>query len=124
MDIDAHLTWPLELMIKRSFKSFFVKTKPNHYTNNFFASKKNNPFLISAITIVLGNINSKKHFETIYDITGPPILNAVLESKQVNYRNANVSYANGCFTNEYFQYIDKKEGKWTHANKEDLIKED
>ncbi|RLA79851.1 MAG: glycosyl transferase, partial [Epsilonproteobacteria bacterium] len=29
----------------------------------------------------------------------------------------------GGFTNEYFQYIDKPRGKWTHAKKEDLLKD-
>ena len=122
MDIDAHLVWPMERIIRPNFNELFFKSKKDHFTNNILASGTNNPNLEKAIRIVMENIQSGKDFETIYEITGPPVINEALEGKKVEFRYSRFSCAHGTFTNEYFQYIDKKEGKWTRAKKNELLK--
>ena len=55
-------------------------------------------------------------------MTGPNTLIRAMEGKTVNVRNARYTCMQGTFTNEYFQYIDKKNSKWTHQKPEDLLK--
>ncbi|QOY55234.1 glycosyl transferase [Candidatus Sulfurimonas marisnigri] len=121
MDIDAHLVWPLSKIIKPDDTEVFLLTK-QHYSNYFIASQKNNPVLEKSLNIIVDNIVNKKLGSGVYDLTGPSVLNIAISDKKVNHRFYRITCVQGSFTNEYFQYIDKPRGKWTHAKKEDLIK--
>lgn len=121
MDIDAHAVWPLSKMIKPEYKELFLMTKHN-YSNYFIASSKNNPYLEKSITLIVDNIEKKNIGGGVYDLTGPTVLNKAIGDQQVNHRHNRITCVQGSFTNEYFQYIDKPRGKWTHAKKEDLLK--
>lgn len=122
LDIDAHLVWPLELIVQSKSKELFMVSKKNHFTNHFFAASKQNPIFKKAIDLIVKNIESEKKCDTIYDLTGPTILNQVIEDKKVNFRLSKYTCVQGSFTNEHFQYIDKSEGKWTHVKSENLLK--
>ena len=121
LDIDATLIWPLDLLVKKEISEFFITSRKKNLSNYFLASQKNNPHLNLITNAIVGEINSGKDFETIYDVTGPGIIDKTLLKSEVDFLPSKLICVQGCFTNEYFQYIDKKEGKWTHANKEDLI---
>lgn len=121
MDIDAHAVWPLSKMIKPEDSEIFLMTKHN-YSNYFIASSKNNPHLEKAIEIIVDNIEKKNIGNGVYDLTGPTALNKAIGDDIVNHRHNRITCVQGSFTNEYFQYIDKPRGKWTHAKKEDLLK--
>ena len=86
------------------------------------ASGKNNPHLEKSISIIVDNIEKKNIGEGVYDLTGPTVLNKAISDQKVNHRHNRITCVQGSFTNEYFQYIDKPRGKWTHAKKEDLLK--
>lgn len=120
MDIDAHLVWPLPFMIKPDDEEMYVKSRPDHYTNYFLASKKDNPTFEKIIAIVLKNIEEGK-LPSVYELTGPPTVNQAIGNRKVNYRYYRYTCLQGTFTNEYFQYLDKPKGKWTHAKKEELL---
>lgn len=122
MDIDAHVVWPLGYMISDQESEVFLKNK-QHYTNYFIASSKNNPILEKALEIIVENIEQKKVDGGVYALTGPNVLNLAIGDKGVHSRYYRITCNQGSFTNEYFQYIDKPRGKWTHAKSEDLLKD-
>ncbi|MDY0117846.1 MAG: glycosyltransferase [Sulfurimonadaceae bacterium] len=122
MDIDAHSVWTLSGLIKPTDTEVFLLNK-QHYTNYFIATAPNNPILQDAINMIVENIKNKSIEGGVYKLTGPSVLNLAIGEKEVNHRFYRVTCTQGSFTNEYFQYIDKPRGKWTHAKNEDLLKD-
>jgi mannosyltransferase OCH1-like enzyme len=121
MDIDAHLVWPLSKIIEPEDKEVFLMTKHN-YSNYFIATAKENPYLQKALDLIVENIEQKNIGGGVYDLTGPTVLNRAISDHLVKHRHTKITCIQGSFTNEYFQYIDKPRGKWTHAKKENLLK--
>ena len=122
MDIDAHAVWPISKMIEEDDSEVFLLNK-EHYTNYFIATVKNNPILEKVIQLTISNIQNKKIGRGVYDLTGPAVFNLAIGDEEVNHRFYKITCIQGSFTNEHFQYIDKPRGKWTHAKKEDLLKD-
>lgn len=121
MDIDGHLVWALSAIIGEN-DSEVVITRRNKYTNFFLASEKGNPFLKDTLEIIIDNIEQRRIGGGVFSLTGPTTLNIALEGKTINSRRDKLTCSQGTFTNEYFQYMDKKRGKWNHAKNEDLLK--
>lgn len=122
LDIDAHFVWPLSGIVKPDDDELYVTTKRGDISNYFIASKKDNVHLEQMINLVLDNIKHHRS-ENVYELTGPGVFNQVLDSSKVNTTSYRYTCNQGNFTNEYFQYLDKPEGKWTKAQKEiDIIK--
>lgn len=121
MDIDAHAVWSLSKMIKAEDTEVFLLNK-EHYTNYFIAVAKNNPIVEKTIQIIVDNIEQKKIEGGVYELTGPSTLNVAIGEQKVNYRFYRYTCVQGSFTNEYFQYLDKPKGKWTHAKNNELLK--
>ncbi|QIM62279.1 glycosyl transferase [Pasteurellaceae bacterium Orientalotternb1] len=121
MDIDGHLVWALSSIIKEN-DSEVVITRRDKYTNFFLASEKGNPFLKETLDIIIDNIEQRRIDGGVFCLTGPITLNQALEGKTVNSRRDKLTCAQGTFTNEYFQYMDKKRGKWNHKKNEELLK--
>jgi len=122
LDIDANFIWPLSKLINPDEEEIFLLNK-QHYTNYFIASKKSNIVLTKAIDIVIENINNKKTTGGVYALTGPDVINKAIADAKVNSRFYRYVCVQGAFTNEHFHYIDKKQGKWIHTKKEDILKE-
>jgi len=122
MDIDAHLVWPLSSIVKADLDELYCKTKKNDFTTYFIASKSDNENLKKMIDTILINIDENV-LENVFMLTGPGILNQILNINEVNTTYYKYTCDQGNFTNDYFQYIDKPEGKWTNAQKVmDIIK--
>ncbi len=122
MDIDAHLVWPINRIIKPDYNELYITTKNGEISNYFIASQKDNPHLEAMINLVLKNIQENS-IKNIYDLTGPGVFNQILDKNAVHTSLYRHTCNQGNFTNEYFQYIDKPEGKWTKAQKTiDVIK--
>ncbi len=133
MDIDATLVWPLKRLLSNVESCLFIKIKKNtEYTNYFLATEPNNPIFKEALDLIVDNVINYAQGERakgVYDTTGPIVLNRVLEERKVTSRESKVTSRDrnhvciqGTFTNEYFQYMDKPRGKWTHLDPDDLIK--
>ncbi|RXJ69149.1 glycosyl transferase [Halarcobacter ebronensis] len=120
LDIDAHFVWPLSKIIKPEDEEVFLMTKHN-YSNYFIASAPGNKYLKKTLDLIVENIEQKKIGNGVYDLTGPTVLNLAIGEDKVNSRHNKITCVQGSFTNEYFQYIDKPRGKWTHAKKEELL---
>ncbi len=122
LDIDAHFVWPLGAIINPDYDELYVTTKRGDISNYFIASKSDNPHLEQMISLILNNIKENS-LKNVYDLTGPGVFNHVLDNTKVNTTLYRYTCNQGNFTNEYFQYIDKPEGKWTKAQKEiDIVK--
>lgn len=112
MDIDAHLVWPLESILDLHSEELFLSIKTGEISNYFIASKPSNPNLEELIEQIIKNIRFNSS-ANIYDLTGPGVFTKILSRKAVPTRYYLVTCNQGNFTNEYFQYIDKAQGKWT-----------
>lgn len=124
MDIDAHLIWPLSSIIKANQEEVYIVIKKGEISNYFIASNKDNTNLMKMIDIILKNIKENT-IKNIYILTGPGVLNQVLNIDEVNTVYYRYTCNQGNFTNDHFQYVDKAEGKWTVAQETiDIIKSD
>lgn len=122
MDIDAHLVWPLSSIIKSDQQALYTVARKGDITNYFIASKPDNAHFKEMIDLILKNIKENT-IKNVYELTGPGIFNQVLDINKVNTVSYRYACNQGNFTNDYFQYIDKAEGKWTRAQEViDIIK--
>lgn len=122
MDIDAHLVWPLNAIINTNQEEAYIVIKKGEISNYFIASNKKNTNLMKMINLILKNIQENT-IKNIYILTGPGILNEILDIDKINTVYYRYTCNQGNFTNNYFQYIDKPQGKWTREQeKVDIIK--
>lgn len=122
MDIDAHLVWPLGWLIKADTDELYIKMKSGELSNFFIASRKDNPNMEKISAAILNNIQHSES-KNVYDITGPGVFNRLLNQNDIDTTYYRYTCNQGNFTNEYFQYIDKPEGKWTKAQeKVDVVR--
>jgi len=112
MDIDAHLVWPLAYLINAKQSEVFLRIKTGELSNYFIASQPNNPHLEKVCKQILANIE-RRSTENVYDLTGPGVFTMVLRDHNVQTAYYLTTVNQGNFTNEFFQYIDKPQGKWT-----------
>lgn len=120
LDIDAHAIWPLSDTVANHLEELYITTRKNEISNYFIASKAANPNLLLLINQVIQNI-ADNTLTNVFELTGPGVFIKLLDQKSV----PTVSYRHACnqgsFTNEHFQYIDKKAGKWTKEQKKTSI---
>ena len=114
MDIDAHLVWFLGRIVKPEDQAFYVTIRGGDVSNYFFGSRPNNPDLEEMAQEIRKNI-ATQGVGDVWDTTGPGVFIRALKDKAVKTVSYRHSCLQGNFTNEYFQYIDKAEGKWIHA---------
>lgn len=112
MDIDAHLIWPLEKMAELKDGEIFIQIKSGDLSNYFMASKPDTKNLELVINQIVENIENDAS-ENVYDLTGPGVITRVLSGRTISKRFYLYTCNQGNFTNEFFQYIDKPQGKWT-----------
>ena len=116
MDIDAHLIWPLEKILPPDQEELYILIKTEELSNYFIASKPQNPNLGRVIAQIQENIATESSKNT-YELTGPGVFTKLLKPLGVPTRYYLYTCNQGNFTNEYFQYIDKPQGKWTKEQK-------
>lgn len=121
IDIDGHLVYPLSKIINENDSEVLIKRR-NKYTNFFLASEKGNWILKDTLELIISNIENRRIEGGVFTMTGPNTLNNAIGDKIVNFRRDKITCAQGTFTNEYFQYIDKPGSKWNYKKNEDLLK--
>lgn len=125
LDLDGQLVWPLSLTIKDDDEELYVVPRRDKYTNYFIASKVNNQILQDTLNKIISNIENIDNIEekkkSVYYLTGPSTLIEIIGDKIVNCKKYKYVCAQGSFTNEHFQYIDKKNGKWIHTKKDEIL---
>ncbi|OPX26852.1 MAG: hypothetical protein B1H07_03320 [Campylobacteraceae bacterium 4484_166] len=126
LDMDGHFVWPISKILgDKTTKELFVVPRRDIYTNYFLASKANSPILQKAIKIAIKNIQDavqgKRDKLSVYKLTGPATIVEAIGKKRVNSKIYKKVCIQGNLTNEHFQYIDKKNGKWTHTKSDDIL---
>ncbi|HGO5823027.1 TPA: glycosyltransferase family 32 protein [Mannheimia haemolytica] len=121
IDIDGHLVYPLSQIIGENDSEVLIKRR-DKYTNFFLASEAGNWILKDTLELIISNIENRRIEGGVFVMTGPDTLNNAIGDKEVNFRRDKVTCAQGTFTNEYFQYIDKPGSKWNYKKNEDLLK--
>jgi mannosyltransferase OCH1-like enzyme len=114
LDMDANFVWPLGSILRPYDQELYITIKHDRISNYFIASKPNNDHLKEMIALVMHNIDENSIL-TVYELTGPGVFDQVLEGIDANFISYRYVCSQGNFSNEYFQYIDSKQGKWTHA---------
>ncbi|QOR39024.1 glycosyl transferase [Billgrantia diversa] len=116
MDIDAHAVWPLARIVRPKLEALFVTARKGDISNYFIASRPEYPHMVSIAKAILANIE-KTTEKGVFQLTGPGVFNRVLPRDGVPTISYRYACNQGNFTNEYFQYVDKPEGKWTRQQK-------
>lgn len=125
MDIDAALVWPLRYILKDEDKAVYLKIKNlTELTNYFLATTPDNQDYKDIMDLIVNNIENHANLKErgVYSTTGPETLTKILNGRPFSFRREKYTCIQGAFTNEYFQYLDKPRGKWTHTKPDDLIK--
>ena len=124
IDIDAHLTWPLDALIDPNDREIFILDRSRNLTNYFIGSQPGNPLLSKIVDKVTNNIRAKSTIN-VFDLTGPGAMISAVGSEQMNVKAQRYVCDQGNFTNEFFQYLDHPFGKWTrHQQKTPPIQND
>lgn len=121
IDIDGHLVFPLSQIIQPNDSEVLIKRR-DKYTNFFLACEKGHPIMQQTLEIIVSNIENRRIEGGVFVMTGPDTLNSAIGNQQVNTRRDKVTCAQGTFTNEHFQYIDKPRSKWNYKKNEELLK--
>lgn len=115
LDIDATLVCSLDKLIKKDDTTVFLNLKGDRICNSFIAATPNNPNLEKVINEIKKNIEENT-IEGLFNLTGPGVFRKLFNVKDFSTFHYKSQFQGG-FTNEYFQYIDKAEGKWTRQLK-------
>jgi len=123
MDIDATLVWPLSRILNGVKDALYIKIKNDtEITNYFLATAPNNPHFKKVMDAIVHNIHNYDPKVGVYGTTGPKVFNDMLADQPIQSKRRRHVCIQGTFTNEYFQYLDKPRGKWTHQDPNKLIK--
>jgi len=111
MDIDAALSWPPEAFLSADQTELFVRTKDGKLTNYFLASIPGHPIIKSIADKIVENISSGT-ITSVYDMTGPTVVNEVAGTAAVQIQPNELVCRQGQFTTKSLQYPDNKKGYW------------
>ncbi|MEH6950949.1 glycosyltransferase [Nitrobacter sp. NHB1] len=114
LDIDATLTWSPELFLDPDQTELLVRTRNDGLTNYFMATVPNNSIFKVIADRIIENIKDDS-ITSVYDMTGPTVVNAVLAGMRAHIESYNVICKQGLFTNKDFQYPDSRTHYWATA---------
>ncbi len=121
IDIDAQLVCPISLSVADDVSEVLVY-RNQEFTNYFIATEPHTELMRDTLAIIKDNIDQRRVERGVFQMTGPGAMQQAMQNKTLNVRNTRYTCMQGTFTNEYFQYLDKRNSKWTHAKNEDLLK--
>lgn len=116
IDIDGHLVWPIDRLLKADPAELFVISKDGRFTNYFMASAPGNPHLWTLIEEALLRIENPTT-NNVYHLTGPGLMDDLLVHEDCTTARVEEVCLQGNFTNKFFQYMDKPGGDWVTAKK-------
>lgn len=123
LDIDAQLVCAPRHIINEEDQEVLL-WRNEEISNYFMAITAQHPLLIKTLQKIQDNIDTNRSDKGVFAMTGPGVLREAVQElpTKFNARLARFTALQGTFTNEHFQYLDKKGSKWTHAKAEDLLK--
>jgi mannosyltransferase OCH1-like enzyme len=103
MDIDAALSWCPDAILNQA--ELFIRAKDGKLTNYFLACAPGHPILKDIANKIIENITDGS-IASVYDMTGPTVVDAVASSAPVRIEPHSLVCRQGQFTKKYFQYPD------------------
>ena len=116
IDIDGHLVWPIDRLLKDDPSELFVISKDGRFTNYFMASAPGNPLIKALIDEALCRIENPTT-NNVYHLTGPGLMDDLFAGVTCTTARVEEVCLQGNFTNKFFQYMDKPGGDWVTAKK-------
>ncbi|MFN0263317.1 glycosyltransferase family 32 protein [Tepidamorphus sp. 3E244] len=123
IDIDGNLMWPLDRIRRPGHEELYVEDRDQMVSNFFFAAQPGSAVLKEIAERILANIRSPKR-NKVFSITGPNNFREVLKNRPHERVLGRITCDQGNFSNRYYQYIDKNEGKWHELEKEQKVVRD
>ncbi|MFV9972145.1 MAG: glycosyltransferase family 32 protein [Francisella endosymbiont of Hyalomma asiaticum] len=120
IDIDGCLVTRPEKFLKNK-DEMFIKAKQLYFTNYFFAAAPNNKKIKWYIDTVLKNIEGGRSDLGVWYLTGPGVMEKIMNDENTEWRHNRETCIHGAFTNDYFQYIDKPSSHWTKIANKDIL---
>lgn len=123
IDINATLVYSPDKFIVPRDSDVYLRYKDrggDGMSNFFIASISDNPNLTKIINKITENIE-ENNTNNVYDLTGPGVFNSVLDINNIKTVLYKASCFKAAFTNEFFQYIDKPQGKWHKEQKKTSV---
>lgn len=122
MDVDAGLLWFPELFLDTDQTELLIRSKEGPLTNYFMASAPGNPVFKAIADRIQENI-AENSIESVFDMTGPTVVDAVARTGPTRMVPCNIICKQGLFTNKAFQYPDDKTRYWVTAQMQtDIVK--
>jgi mannosyltransferase OCH1-like enzyme len=111
LDADAAFCWPPEFLLRPDQTELFILEKDRKLTNYFLAAAPNHPVLAAIAYKIVQNIQANS-LQSVYDMTGPTVVDEVARSASVEIELSRSVCRQGQFTKKVFQYPDKLKGYW------------
>lgn len=123
LDIDAHVVWPLGLMIDPDAAEFYVIDRNGTFTNYMMASAPGNPHLDAFIRSIQDKIE-RNEAKSVFDLTGPRVIDELKDTLNLTGVSFRYTCYQGSFTNRRNQYADSPHGPWSEAQQKVPIVKD
>ncbi len=120
LDIDAALSWSPESFLSPDQNELFLRERDGRLTNYFFAASPGHGTFADIRDRIASNINSNS-LKSVYDMTGPTVVDTVARSALVRIEMAKLVCRQGQFTKKSFQYPDNLRGYWAREQEKRQI---
>ena len=111
LDIDAALSWSPESFLSPDQKELFLRDRDGRLTNYFLAASPGDSLFAAIRDRIATNIDSNS-LKSVFDMTGPTVIDDVARSTPVNIEESRLVCRQGQFTKKRFQYPDNLKGYW------------
>ena len=123
LDVDAAFCWPIAFTLGKSLEELFICPTGKPVTNYFIASKPGHPIIDKISRQIKVNIE-RQDSNSIYDLTGPVVVERIITDTQCEVRPANLVCKQGIFVQKKYQYPDKTQVHWIEEEKKGGIYND
>ncbi|MBR0693260.1 glycosyltransferase family 32 protein [Bradyrhizobium lablabi] len=120
MDIDAALSWSPEAFLNPDQTELFVRPPEGMLTNYFLASVPGNAVFKAIADKIVANIGADS-LASVYDMTGPTVVDAIAGAVPVYVERYNLVCRQGQFTKKSFQYPNNRKDHWSIAQQHTRI---
>lgn len=116
LDIDAAFDWPADGLLANDPPELLIRNKDGMMTNYFMACEPGNPTMQAILDRILANIDEGT-LTSVYDLTGPTVLDAVADRPGVVIDASRGVSRQAQFTSKHLQYPDRLRGYWVEEEK-------
>ncbi|WP_187434727.1 glycosyltransferase family 32 protein [Bradyrhizobium cytisi] len=120
LDIDATFSWPPEWFLSADQDELFLRDPDRRLTNYCLAAAPGNGTIVAIRDRIAENITTNT-LKSVFDMTGPTVVNIVAGAAPVTIETAKLVCRQGQLTQKRFQYPDRLKGYWAKEQVEGPI---